>query len=207
MKKPRVGAAVSDRKSNAIRARRPDQKSVGRTITEREPHAAMTPTVIPYVSHAIRVLCVDDHAVLVEGIKAHFAIDGGIEVVGRLSTATRLVEEVERLHPNVVLLDIEMPGPDAFEMADRLHHSHPEVRIMMLSAHVRDGFISASFKSGASAYFSKSDELEDITRGIHELMPRSFSGFVLGPRVRERASRSGLGRGGTSRRRGATNHP
>src|SRR5690348_11493334 len=58
----------------------------------------------------IRVLCVDDHAVLVEGLKARFSIDGGIEVAGRLATAARLVEEVERLRPDVVLLDIEMPG-------------------------------------------------------------------------------------------------
>lgn len=193
MKKQRAGDAVLDPEPNATNARRPDPKSPKRTITERETRGVVKPNVIPYFSHAIRVLCVDDHAVLVEGIKAHFAIDGGMEVVGRLATAARLVEEVERLRPNVVMLDIEMPGPDAFEMADRLHQSHPEVRIMMLSAHVRDGFISASFKSGASAYFSKSDELEDITHGIHELMRRSFSGFVMGPRVRERCQPLGVG--------------
>ena len=60
---------------------------------------------------AIRVLCVDDHAVLVEGLKAQFAIDGGLDVVGRLATAARLVEEVERLRPGAVLLfgDIARP--------------------------------------------------------------------------------------------------
>jgi DNA-binding NarL/FixJ family response regulator len=132
------------------------------------------------------VLCVDDHAVLVEGLKAQFAIDGGIEVVGRLATAARLVEEVARLRPAAVLLDIEMPGPDAFEMADRLKRAHPEVRVIVLSAHVRDAFISASFAAGASAYFAKSDELEDIVRGIHEVMRSKSGSFVLGPKVRER---------------------
>ncbi len=137
-------------------------------------------------SHAIRVLCVDDHAVLVEGLRAQFAIHGGIEVVGRLATATRLVEEVARLRPNVVLLDIEMPGPDAFEMADRLKRVHPGVRVMVLSAHVRDGYISASFSAGVSAYFAKSDELEDIVSGIHEVMGKPAGAFLLGPKVRDR---------------------
>ncbi len=135
---------------------------------------------------AIRVLCVDDHAVLVEGLKAQFAIDGSIEVVGRLATAARLLEEVERLRPSVVLLDIEMPGPDAFEMTDRLKRARPEVRVVVLSAHIRDAFITASFKAGASAYFAKSDELDDIVRVVHDVVRDSAGSFVLGPRVRER---------------------
>ncbi|MGH7132713.1 MAG: response regulator transcription factor [Phycisphaerales bacterium] len=162
--------------------RRSGRKVVGRTGVLREPR----PKGGGIVSHAIRALCVDDHAVLVEGLKAQFAIDGGIEIVGRLATAGKLIEEVERLRPGVVLLDIEMPGPDAFEMATRLKHAHPEVRIFVLSAHIRDAFISASFSAGASAYFAKSDELEDIVRGIHEVMQVKSGTFLLGPKVRER---------------------
>jgi DNA-binding NarL/FixJ family response regulator len=123
---------------------------------------------------------VDDHAVLVEGLKARFAIDGLIEIVGRLATAARLAEEVERLRPDVVTIDIEMPGPDAFEMTDRMKRKHPEVRVIVLSAHIRDAFISAAFRAGVCAYFAKSDELADIVRGIHEVA-RSRSGtFLLG---------------------------
>ncbi len=153
------------------------------TVEVRHPTRAARP---PTASHAIRVLCVDDHAVLVEGLKAQFGIDGQIEVVGRLASAERLLEEVERLHPHMVLLDIEMPGPDAFEMADRLKNSHPGVRVIILTAHIRDGFISASFAAGASAYFAKSDDLEDIVAGIHEVMRSRGRTFVLGPKVRGR---------------------
>ncbi len=137
-------------------------------------------------SRTIRVVCVEDHAVLVEGLKAQFAIEGKIQVIGRLATATRLVEEVQRLQPDAVLLDIEMPGPDIFEAADRLKRACPEVRMIVLSAHIRDAFISASFAAGASAYFSKSDELEDIVSGIHEVMESRTGSFLLGPKVRER---------------------
>src|SRR5690349_3888626 len=103
---------------------------------------AAPPPPVGFAGRALRVLCVDDHAVLVEGLQARFAIRGEIEVVGSLPTAERLVEEVTRLRPDVVVLDIEMPGPDAFEMTDRLKRRHPEVRVIVLSAHVRDAYIS-----------------------------------------------------------------
>jgi len=152
--------------------------------------------------HAVRVLCVDDHAVLIEGLKAQFAIKGGIEVVGRLDSAARLADEVDRSHPHVVILDIEMPGPDAFEMADRLTRSHPDVRVVVLSAHIRDAFISASFSAGVSAYFAKSDDLDDIVRGIHDVVASRGKTFILGPKVRERCAppivkRGASGRAGT----------
>src|SRR4051812_25591237 len=74
-----------------------------------------------------RVLCVDDHALLVEGLKAQFAIDHEIECIGYLENAARLLDEVARLKPDVVMLDIDMSGPDVFEMSDRLHHMYPHV--------------------------------------------------------------------------------
>lgn len=134
----------------------------------------------------VRVLCVDDHAVLIEGLAARFALEDGIELVGRCPGATRLVEECDRLKPDVVILDIEMPGPDAFEVADRLMHRDGGVRVMVLSAHVRDVFITAAFRAGASAYFAKSDELSDIVRGIYDVARCRPTEFVLGPKVREK---------------------
>jgi two-component system, NarL family, invasion response regulator UvrY len=134
----------------------------------------------------IRVLCVDDHAVLIEGLKAQFAIDGQIRVVGRLPSAEKLLSEVAQLKPDVVLLDIEMPGPDVFETADRLRHGHPDVRFVFLSAHVRDGYLAAAYKCGAWGYFAKGDELEDIVAGIKELARNTAGTFVMGPKVRQR---------------------
>ncbi len=137
---------------------------------------------------AIRVLCVDDHAVLVEGLKAQFAIEGRIIVVGRLPSAERLLDEVARLKPDVVLLDIEMPGPDIFEMADRMRSMHPGLRFVFLSAHVRDGYLAAAYKCGAWGYFAKGDELEDIVSGITQLARSAGGTFVMGPKVRQRCA-------------------
>ncbi|MEX2217556.1 MAG: response regulator transcription factor [Phycisphaerales bacterium] len=144
----------------------------------------------------VRVLCVDDHAVLVEGLKAQFSIDGRIAVVGRLGSAEKLLEEVARLRPDVVLLDIEMPGPDAFEMADRLRHMHAGVRVIFLSAHIRDGYISSAYRCGAWGYFAKSDDLTAICAGVMEVAQSREGTFVLGPKVRQRCRPAPAG-GGT----------
>ncbi len=144
----------------------------------------------PAADVGIRVLCVDDHAVLVEGLKAQFGIEGRIGVVGRLASAEKLLDEAARLNPDVVLLDIEMPGPDAFEMADRLRHVQPRARVIFLSAHIRDSYISAAYKCGAWGYFAKSDELEAISDGVKKVGQSASGTFVLGPKVQQRCKPS-----------------
>ncbi|MDP1660522.1 MAG: response regulator transcription factor [Phycisphaerales bacterium] len=149
------------------------------------PNSGQHPTARSGADKPVGVLCVDDHALLVEGLKAQFAISGEFEVVGRLASAELLVETVEKLKPEVVLLDVEMPGPDAFESASRLRQFFPSVAVVVLSAHVRDAFVTASFTSGVCAYFAKSDELEDIVDGLRAAVRRTPGMFLLGPRVRE----------------------
>lgn len=144
----------------------------------------------------VNVLCVDDHAVLVEGLKVLFDADAHVRIVGQLPSGEQLLEEVDRIHPDVVLLDIEMPGPDVFELADRLRHLNPSVRILFLSAHVRDGYLAAAYKCGASGYFAKGDDLNDIVRGILEAARSESGTFVMGAKVRERCVASGLSANG-----------
>lgn len=136
----------------------------------------------------VRVLCVDDHPVLVEGLKAQFSIDGRIAVVGRLPTAEDLLDEVARLTPDVVLLDIEMPGPDVFEAADRLRHVYPKLRFVFLSAHIREGYLAAAYKCGSWGYFAKGDDLESIAAGVIEVAHSPRPTFVMGPKVRQRCA-------------------
>jgi two-component system response regulator NreC len=103
-----------------------------------------------------------------------------------VSDATNLLAEAERLRPQVVLLDIEMPGPDAFEAADLLHRAHPDMRLLVLSAHARDSFVSAAFASGACGYFAKSDGVEELIEGIREAVRSPDGSFLLGPTLRDR---------------------
>lgn len=131
----------------------------------------------------IRVLCVDDHGFLIEGLSARFDMAKDIQCVGRLETAADLLAEVRRLKPDIVLLDIEMPGPDPFEAANTLHQMIPEVRTVFLSAYVRDHYISAAVDAGACGYFSKSDDMVKILDGLREVMRGRF---VFGPKVQSR---------------------
>lgn len=133
---------------------------------------------------AVRVLCVDDHETLVEGLRAKFAAEGRVCIVGSLRTADRLGEEADRLHPDIILLDVEMPGADVFEQADRLHRAHPGQRFVFLSAHVGDGAVAAAYKCGASGYFTKGDDLDDIVAGLGRVARNPTGMFVMSPRVK-----------------------
>ncbi|MCW5756810.1 MAG: response regulator transcription factor [Phycisphaeraceae bacterium] len=133
----------------------------------------------------------DDHRLLVDGLKAQFETDGRVRCLGTLDSADALVEAAERLDPDVVLLDVEMPGADAFEMADRLRQRRPNQRFAFLSAHVRDGYLSAAYRCGAWGYFAKGDELDDIVGGLVEIARSRQGTFVMGPKVREQCAPSG----------------
>ncbi len=141
----------------------------------------------------IRILCVDDHAFLVEGLSARFALEKDFALVGRLSTAQNLVEEARRSGAQIVLLDIEMPGPDPFDAIAELRRRDEDIRVIILSAYIRDHYIEAAYKSGAWGYFSKSDEMNAIVEGIRKV---AAGEFTLGPKVQERVQ--------PTRRRSAT---
>jgi len=153
----------------------------------RQPDSVALPAAGRETGRAtVRVICVDDHGVLVEGLRAQFAIDGGIRCVASLESAEELIDAVATHRPDVVVLDIEMPGPDVFEVADRLRHLHPETRFVFLSAHIRDGFLASAYRCGASGYFAKGDELEEITEGIRRVARCAEGTFVMGTKVRAR---------------------
>lgn len=197
---PSGSRRVASAKPTDARAKRPAQQPA--------PSTTATPISAPPDDGGagIRVLCVDDHAVLVEGLRAKFAVDNRIRIVGSLASAERLLEETARLRPDVVLLDIEMPGPDVFEMADRLRHAQPKLRFVFLSAHIRDGYLAAAFRCGAWGYFAKGDELDDIVAGLGEVARSTAGTFVMGPKVRARCRPATMGAPGR-RRQGADASP
>lgn len=136
-------------------------------------------------SRPIRVLCVDDHAFLVEGLRARLSMSNDMEFVGRLASAEDLVEECKRAVPDIVLMDIEMPGPDPFEAVEDLRRQMPPVRVIFLSAYVRDHYIDAAVNAGAWGYLCKDDEPEAIIRAIRDV---AGGAFVFGPNVMGRCS-------------------
>jgi DNA-binding NarL/FixJ family response regulator len=134
----------------------------------------------------VRVLCVDDHAVLIEGLKSQFNIDRQLKCVASLDSAEGLNDAVVTHHPDVVLLDIDMPGPDVFQVVDRLHRSHPETRFVFLSAHIKNNFLTEAYRCGSSGYFAKGDDLAEIVDGIKRVARCQDGTFVTGLKVRAR---------------------
>ena len=151
------------------------------------------------MKRTIRILCVDDHAFLVEGLNARFALERDFEIVGRLSTAANLVDEAKRTGPHIVLLDIEMPGPDPFDAVAELRRRLENVKVIMLSAYIRDHYIDAAYKADAWGYFCKSDEMNSLVEGIRKV---ARGEFAMGPKVQERcqpATRQRTGESGAPR--------
>ena len=133
--------------------------------------------------HPIRVLCVDDHPVLVEGIRARLNLEPTLELVGELSSADDLVTEAKKLTPDVVLMDVAMPGLDPFAAATDLRRNCPEAKTVFLSAHIRDHYLDAAFQAGAWGYLYKGDDIEDIVQAIKRVAKGEY---VFSPRVLER---------------------
>jgi len=146
----------------------------------------------------IRVLSVDDHALLIEGLRAQFSLEEDIEIVGSLPDASELLARLGEFQPDVVLLDIEMPGPDIFEVADQLRHLRPDLPFVFLSAFVRDGYLAAASRTGAAGYCSKGDDPSEIAVALRQAVRKEVP-FVMTSRVRERTATA---RGGA---RAATN--
>jgi DNA-binding NarL/FixJ family response regulator len=133
----------------------------------------------------IRVFCVDDHAFLIDGLQARLSMAPDMEFVGRLSSAEDLVAEVKRTRADVVLLDIEMPGPDPFEAVEDLRRQCPDVRVIILSAYVRDHYIDAAVKAGAWGYVSKEDDPDSIVDAVRQV---TAGAFAFGPDVTSRCT-------------------
>ena len=148
------------------------------------------------ISDPIRVLSVDDHAFIAQGLATRIAVERDLEFVGSLRSAEGLITEVDRKSADVVLLDIEMPGPDPMDSLESLVRVRPDVRVIMLSAYVRDSFIDRSLRAGAWGYVSKSDDPDCVIDAVRQVMRGEFA---FGPKVLERCSVDPRGASNASR--------
>lgn len=122
-----------------------------------------------------RIICVDDHAFVVEGLRARLSIEPDLAVVAVLSSADDLRWTLQASPADVVLLDVDMPGRDVFETIEDLKREHPEVRPVILSAHVRDSYIEAAVRAGAWGYLSKRDTPAVIIAAIRSIARGRFA--------------------------------
>jgi DNA-binding NarL/FixJ family response regulator len=103
----------------------------------------------------IRVLLADDHALVRAGIRALVQNIGGIEVVAEAVDGRQALNLVKDQKPDVVLMDVSMPGLNGLEAAARIAKEHPSVGVIMLSAHSHEEYVCQALRSGASGYLLK----------------------------------------------------
>jgi two-component system, NarL family, response regulator LiaR len=113
-----------------------------------------------------RVLLVDDHPVVRAGIKNLLSQAPDIEVVGEASDGSDALKLVEELSPDILLLDMEMPGLSGNEVAQKLQSSGSSVRILALSAHDDKQYIQELLSNGAAGYLIKEEVPETIVEAV-----------------------------------------
>ena len=116
-----------------------------------------------------RILIVDDHTLLRAGLRALLAQDPGIEIVGEASDGRDAVRAVGQLTPNLVLMDLTMPGMNGIEAVTEIKRRYPDVRVLVMTLHKTEDFIHASLKAGADGYILKDathDELRVAIRNV-----------------------------------------
>lgn len=128
----------------------------------------------------IRVVVAEDHAVVRQMLCSTLAAEPDLEVVGSAATGPEAVQAVARLGPDVLLLDLKMPGLDGLAVTRQVCARHPGVRILILTAVEEEAPLFEALQAGARGYLLKDSSLEEITqalRRVHEgqavLHPRS----------------------------------
>jgi NarL family two-component system response regulator LiaR len=117
----------------------------------------------------IRVLVADDHAIVRKGIRALLATEPELEVVGEAKDGRAAVAEVERLCPDVILMDLVMPEMDGIEAIRRITARDPEARILVLTSFAADDKLFPAIKAGASGYLLKDSDPKDLVGAIRQV--------------------------------------
>jgi NarL family two-component system response regulator LiaR len=121
------------------------------------------------MTDAIRVLVADDHIVVRQGIRALLATEPDIEVVGEAENGQQAVAEVERLEPDVILMDLVMPEMDGVEAIRHITARQPGARILVLTSFATDDKAFPAIKAGALGYLLKDSGPEELVSAIHQV--------------------------------------
>ena len=123
-------------------------------------------TLTRAMTDPVRILLVDDHAVLRSGLRLLLEREEGLDPVGEAETAEDAVRSLPRLRPDVVVIDVEMPGMGGIDGASRIKERAPETRVLVLSMHDRAQDVRRAFDAGADGYLPKAAADEDLVRAI-----------------------------------------
>jgi len=143
----------------------------------------------------IRVLLADDHAILREGLRALLGLADDIEVVGEAADGQEAIDRVNALQPDVVLMDVSMPGLGGLEATLQIRRQRPDTRILVLTQYEDPEYVRRFLQAGVSGYVLKKSAGADLAAAIRAV---HRGGLVLDPEVAKEALRAPTAPGGTS---------
>ena len=117
-----------------------------------------------------KLVLVDDHAIMRDGIKALLNIYDDMEVVGEAADGREAMEMVRELNPDVVVMDISMPVMDGLEATRHLTRKHPKVKVIILTQHDNREYILSAIKAGAAGYIPKKALGSDLVAAIRAVL-------------------------------------
>jgi two-component system, NarL family, response regulator DevR len=130
-----------------------------------------------------RILLVDDHEVVRLGLRALLGRHPQFEIIGEASSAREALEQVANNHPDVVVMDIRLPGTSGIEACEEITTRFPETRVLMLTSYAEDEMLFSAIRAGASGYVLKQIGGEELVRAL-EAVARGEA--LLDPAVTQR---------------------
>ncbi|RUT06114.1 DNA-binding response regulator [Dulcicalothrix desertica PCC 7102] len=143
-------------------------------------------TTVKDEKKTLRILLVDDHALIRRGMKGQFTLEPGFTMVGEASDGAQAIELATQLEPDVVLMDIEMPVMDGITATQQIKSRRPETRILALSAFGKDTQVMGMLAAGADGYCLKSIEWEQLIAVIQLIQ---MGGAYLDPQIAQQVAR------------------
>ncbi|MGB2664594.1 MAG: response regulator transcription factor [Candidatus Acidiferrum sp.] len=127
-----------------------------------------------------RVLIVDDHAFIRRGVETILQSFPEWEVCGEASNGSDAVQLANQLNPEVVLMDVTMPGMNGLEATRIIRKQHPEVKVILLTLHESSEVLRSGFRAGANGYLLKADAEEELMKALHVVVG---DGSYISPKI------------------------
>jgi DNA-binding NarL/FixJ family response regulator len=116
----------------------------------------------------LRVLVVDDHPAFRRALTSALRLVDDIEVAGEAGGGMAACEEAAQLAPDVIVMDLSMPDLSGIEAMKRIHETHPDLPVVILTAHADEGVQREALEAGASGFLAKGTGLQDLVIVLHE---------------------------------------
>ncbi|MCX7838373.1 MAG: response regulator transcription factor [Anaerolineae bacterium] len=132
------------------------------------------------MSRPIRVLVVDDHAIVREGICSLLARHKDIQIIGQAEDGQRAIELVSQMSPDIILMDIQMPGMNGLDATREIHRRFPRARVLVLTQYENKEYVLPLLRAGAVGYIPKSARANELIEAIRTVYTE---GAYLPPRI------------------------